>query len=55
MRNKKVLAAGLVFCMSLQGLASCGQEEEAGAVRVQVGVACYDQNDCWKMILFRRR
>ena len=45
MRNKKVLAAGLVFCMSLQGLASCGQEEEAGAVRVQVGVACYDQND----------
>lgn len=30
MRNKKVLAAGLVFCMSLQGLASCGQEEEAG-------------------------
>lgn len=45
MSNKKVLAAGLAFCISLQGLASCGKEEEAGAVRVQVGVACYDQND----------
>ena len=45
MRNKKVLAAGLAFCISLQGTVSCGQEEETEAVRVQVGVACYDQND----------
>ena len=45
MRNKKILAAGMAFCVSLQGLASCAQEEPSEAVRARVGVACYDQND----------
>ena len=45
MKNKKVLAAGLAFCVSLQGLASCAEEERSEDVRAQIGVACYDQDD----------
>lgn len=45
MKKKKVLAAALVFCISIQGLASCGKEEQTGAAHAQVGVACYDQDD----------
>ena len=45
MKNKKVLAAGLAFCVSLQGLVSCAEEERLETVRAQIGVACYDQDD----------
>ena len=45
MKNKKVLAAGLAFCVSLQGLASCAEEERSETARAQIGVACYDQDD----------
>lgn len=45
MRNKKILAAGMVFCLSLPCLVSCKEEEQNESVRAQVGLACYDQND----------
>ena len=47
MKNLKLFAAGLAFCMGIQGLAGCGEEEDAGSRRTQVGIACYDRNDIY--------
>ena len=45
MKKRKVLAAALVFGISIQALASCTAEEQTGIARAQVGVACYNQSD----------
>ena len=45
MKKRKVLAAVLVFGISIQVLASCTAEEQTGIARAQVGVACYNQSD----------
>ena len=44
MKKRKVLAAVLVFGISIQVLASCTAEEQTGIARAQVGVACYNQS-----------
>ena len=45
MRVKKIWAAGIIFCMTIQFLCSCGQQQSAESDKVQVGVACYNQSD----------
>lgn len=42
---KKILAAGIVFCMSVQLLCACGGAKPAAADKVQAGVAYYNQSD----------
>ncbi len=45
MKMKKMLAAGLVLCMSIQLLCACGRAETDTAEKVHVGVTYYDQSD----------
>lgn len=44
MRIKKIFAAGVAVCMSLQLLCACG-ETPAAPDKIYVGVACYNQSD----------
>ena len=45
MRGKKILAAGLVLCLSLQLLWACGRTQKVVTNKVYVGVTYYDQSD----------
>lgn len=45
MRMKKILAAGIVFCVSIQFFCACGGEVPRETDKVYVGVAYYDQSD----------
>ncbi|RGU93478.1 galactose ABC transporter substrate-binding protein [Clostridium sp. AF15-17LB] len=45
MKMKRMLAAGIVLCMSIRLLCACGRAEQDTAKKVQVGVTYYDQSD----------
>lgn len=45
MKVKKILAAGWIFCLSIQFLCSCGKQAPAAADKIQAGVAYYNQSD----------
>lgn len=45
MKVKKILAAGWIFCLSMQFLCSCGKQAPAAADKIQAGVAYYNQSD----------
>lgn len=45
MKMKRMLAAGIVLCMSIRLLCACGRAERDTAEKVQVGVTYYDQSD----------
>ena len=45
MKMKRMLAAGIVLCMSIRLLCACGRAEQDTAEKVQVGVTYYDQSD----------
>ena len=44
MKIRKIVAAGLLFCMSASVLCACGEQQEM-ADKVYVGVTCYNQSD----------
>lgn len=45
MEMKKILAAGIVFCMGIQLFCACGKEELYEEDKVYVGVTYYEQSD----------
>lgn len=45
MEVKKLIAAGIVFCMGIQLFCACGKEQPYEEDKVYVGVAYYDQSD----------
>lgn len=45
MEVKKLIAAGIVFCMGTQLFCACGKEQPYEEDKVYVGVAYYDQSD----------
>ena len=45
MRMKKFLAAGMIFCISLQFLCACEKKQTAVPDRVHVGMTFYNQSD----------
>ena len=45
MEMKKILAAGIVFCMGIQLFCACGKEEPYEEDKVYVGVTYYEQSD----------
>lgn len=45
MRTKKILAAGIVFCMGIQLFCACGRSRPYETDKVYVGVAYYNQSD----------
>ncbi len=45
MRGRKILAAGIVFCMCIQSLCACESQQLSGEDKVRVGVAYYNQSD----------
>lgn len=45
MKMKKMLAAGIVLCISIGLLCACGRTETDTAEKVHVGVTYYDQSD----------
>lgn len=45
MRMKKILAAGIVFCMSIQLFCACSRSRPYEADKIYVGVAYYNQSD----------
>lgn len=45
MRGKKLLAAGIVFCMMTGLFCACGKEQPNTKEKIYVGVAYYDQSD----------
>ena len=45
MKAKKFLMSGIIICMSMQFLCSCGKEQTTVSNKVHVGVAYYNQSD----------
>ena len=45
MKGKKLLAAGIIFCIVTVGICACKQEKEDTTKKLYVGVTCYNQND----------
>lgn len=45
MRRRKILAAGIVFCMCMWSLCACESQQLSGEDKVRVGVAYYNQSD----------
>lgn len=45
MKVKKILAAGVISCMSVPFLCFCGKQPSAVADKIQIGVTCYNQSD----------
>lgn len=45
MKAKKFLMSGIIICMSIQFLCSCGQQQTTVSSKVHVGVAYYNQSD----------
>ena len=45
MKNRKIVAAWLLFCMSASVLCACGEQQQEMADKVYVGVTCYNQSD----------
>ena len=45
MRRRKILAAGIVFCMCMRSLCACESQQLSGEDKVRVGVAYYNQSD----------
>lgn len=45
MKIRKIVAAGLLFCMSASVLCACGEQQQEMADKVYVGVTCYNQSD----------
>lgn len=45
MRGRKILAAGIVFCMCMRSLCACESQQLSGEDKVRVGVAYYNQSD----------
>lgn len=45
MEGKRILAAGIIFGMSMQLLCACGKKQQDVSVKVHVGVTCYDKSD----------
>ena len=45
MRRRKILAAGILFCMCMRSLCACESQQLSGEDKVRVGVAYYNQSD----------
>ena len=45
MRRRKILSAGIVFCMCMRSLCACESQQLSGEDKVRVGVAYYNQSD----------
>ena len=45
MRRRKILAAGIVFCMCMRSLCACESQQLSGEDKVRVGVSYYNQSD----------
>ena len=45
MEMKRIMAAGMVFCMGIQLFCACGKEQPDIEDKVYLGVAYYDQSD----------
>ncbi len=45
MRGRKILAAGIVFCMCMRSLCACESQQLSGEDKIRVGVAYYNQSD----------
>ena len=45
MKIKKIMAAGLLFCMSVQCLCACGKKQTDEKERIRVGITCYNKSD----------
>lgn len=45
MKTKKIIAAGIAFCMGTQLFCACGKEQPSKEDKVYLGVAYYDQSD----------
>lgn len=58
MKIKRFLAAGLIVCISMQLLCSCGRTQTAAADKIHVGVTFYNQSDTFLselLVSFRER
>lgn len=47
MKVKKILAAGMIICISVINLGACRQESADETKKLYVGVTCYNQNDAF--------
>ncbi|QBE99629.1 D-galactose-binding periplasmic protein [Blautia producta] len=45
MKMKKILAAGMIFCMSTLLLCACGEQQQSASDKIHAGVICYNQSD----------
>ncbi|WP_029468033.1 galactose ABC transporter substrate-binding protein [Blautia producta] len=45
MKMKKILAAGVIFCMSTLLLCACGEQQQSASDKIHAGVICYNQSD----------
>lgn len=45
MKIRKVLAAGIVCCVSVQLLCACAEQQTESADKIYVGVTCYNRSD----------
>lgn len=45
MEMKRIMAAGMVFCMGIQLFCACGKEQPDKEDKIYLGVAYYDQSD----------
>ncbi|MSS62739.1 galactose ABC transporter substrate-binding protein [Velocimicrobium porci] len=45
MKIKKILAAGIIFCLSMQLLCACGAKRANTPDKIHIGVAYYNQSD----------
>ncbi len=43
--KKKLLAAGIIFCISIQLLCACGRQEQTVPRNIHIGVTYYNQSD----------
>ena len=45
MKIRKVLAAGMICCISAQLLCACAEQQTESADKIYVGVTCYNRSD----------
>lgn len=45
MKIRKVLAAGMICCISAQLLCACAEQQAESADKIYVGVTCYNRSD----------
>ncbi|MCR1988394.1 galactose ABC transporter substrate-binding protein [Blautia coccoides] len=54
MKMKKILAAGVIFCMSTLLLCACGEQQQSASDKIHAGVICYNQSDTFLEQLITR-